>query len=285
MSAVVSRAPFVRATVVSAERPTSAKPGDRAVIDADGAIVGFVGGQCVEATVRAQALHSLETGESVVLRITPDERVAAVDEPGHVTAVNPCLSGGTLEIFLEPVMPAALIGIAGEAPIARTLAEVALAAGFAVETVAGTDVPAGAAAVVVASHGRGEEEILAAALAAGVPYVGLVASRRRGAAVVQVLAPHGQRIHTPAGLDIGGHSPGEVAVSILAEIIASRPVKPAVVPDPVATVGDAVDPVCGMTVATVAASLHAEHGGVTHWFCGPGCRAAFLDDPGRYVEV
>ena len=181
------------------------------------------------------------------------------------------------------MLPAALVAIAGEAPIARALAEVATAAGFAVETIGGGDVPEGAAAVVVASHGRGEEEVLAAALRAGVPYVGLVASRRRGSAVVAALGEAGAPVHTPAGLDIGGHSPGEVAVSILAEIIATRPAAPAVVPDPVAAVGDAVDPVCGMTVATVAASLHAEHGGVTYWFCGPGCRAAFLDDPGRYV--
>ena len=165
------------------------------------------------------------------------------------------------------------------------MAEVAAAAGFAVETIGESDVPEGAAAVVVASHGRGEEDVLAAALRAGVPYVGLVASRRRGAAVVAALGEAGSRVHTPAGLDIGGHSPGEVAVSILAEIIATRPPAPAVVPDPVAAVGDAVDPVCAMTVATVAASLHADHGGVTYWFCGPGCRAAFLDDPARYVSL
>jgi xanthine dehydrogenase accessory factor len=284
VSTVASRAPFVRATVVSAERPTSAKPGDRAVIDADGAIAGFVGGSCVETTVRAQALRSLETGQSVLLRITPDETVVGADEPGHVTAVNPCLSGGTLEIFLEPVLPAALIGIAGEAPIARALADVAMAAGFDVETVAGS-VPAGAAAVVVASHGRGEEEVLAAALRAGVPYVGLVASRRRGATVVEALGADGRRVHTPAGLDIGGHAPGEVAVSILAEIIASRPTAAAAAPVAIEPAEDAVDPVCGMTVPAVAASLHAEHDGVTYWFCGPGCHAAFLDAPRRYIPA
>ncbi len=108
----------MRATVVSAERPTSAKPGDSAVIDQDGTIVGFVGGSCVEASLRVQARRAIETGESVVLRITPDETAVGGDRPGHVTAVNPCLSGGTLEIFLEPVLPAPLVAIFGEGPIA-----------------------------------------------------------------------------------------------------------------------------------------------------------------------
>jgi xanthine dehydrogenase accessory factor len=112
----------------------------------------------------------------------------------------------------------------------------------------------------------------------------LVASRRRGAAVMEALGDKGRRIHTPAGLDIGGHAPGEVAVSILAEIIASRPAPATLVTEAVAPAGDAVDPVCGMTVATVATSLHADHDGATYWFCGPGCRAAFLDDPPRYLR-
>jgi xanthine dehydrogenase accessory factor len=159
-----------------------------------------------------------------------------------------------------------------------------VAAGFAVETVCAGSMPAHAAAVVVASHGRGEEEILADALQAGVPYVGLVASRRRGAAVVEALGDEGRRIHTPAGLDIGGHAPGEVAVSILAEIITSRPAPAAPVTEAGAPAGDAVDPVCGMTVATATTSLHADHDGVTYWFCGHGCRAAFLDDPARYLH-
>jgi xanthine dehydrogenase accessory factor len=272
--------PFVRATVVSAERPTSAKPGDSAVIDAAGTIVGFVGGSCVETSVRVEALRAMATGESVLLRVTPDE-ADTDDRPGRVTAVNPCLSGGTLEIFLEPVMPPPLIGVVGEGPIARAVTAVAEAAGFAVEPV-GADVTPGTAAVVVASHGRGEEEALAAALDAGVPYVALVASRRRGAAVREALGDKGAAVHTPAGIDIGARSPGEVAVSILAELVASRPrvaapVGRATAPGP----ATAVDPVCGMEVVAGAAE-HAEHDGRTYWFCGPGCRAAFVDAPDRY---
>jgi xanthine dehydrogenase accessory factor len=113
-----ARRPFVRVTVISAERPTSAKPGDTAVVLADGTIVGFVGGACAETSVRAQALRSLETGESVVLRITPEPEPAEVHRPGHVTMANPCLSGGTLEVFVEPELPPVLVHVFGDAPIA-----------------------------------------------------------------------------------------------------------------------------------------------------------------------
>ena len=250
--------------MVSAERPTSAKPGDSAVIDEDGTIVGFVGGSCVEDAARAgppRHRDGRQRGAAHHARRTGGGRGDGL--PGHVTAVNPCLSGGTLEIFLEPVLPAPLVGIFGEAPIARALAEVAAAAGYSVDVISGDKVPIDAVAVVVASHGRGEEDVLLAALDAGVPYVGLVASRRRGTSVVAALGEGGQRVRTPAGLDLGARTPGEVAVSILAQIIASRPraevAAPVVAPPRRA---DAVDPVCGMTVATVEASLHADHEGV-----------------------
>ncbi len=136
--------------------------------------------------------------------------------------------------------------------------------------------------MIVASHGRQEEPVLTRALRAGVPYVALVASRRRGAAVLEALDPEARaRIHTPAGLDIGARSPAEVALSIYAEIVATRahrvwPVSTAVAAEPEAAPSHAVDPVCGMTVACVPASPSAVVEGTTHWFCGLGCRQAFL---------
>jgi xanthine dehydrogenase accessory factor len=283
----MARRPFVRVTVISAERPTSAKPGDTAVVLQDGTIVGFVGGVCAETSVRTQALRSLETGESVVLRITPDAAAGPVpepDRPGHVTVANPCLSGGTLEVFLEPELPPVLVHVFGDAPIGRALVEVGQAAGWDMRPVTDPSVPipTDAAAVVVASHGRHEEEVLAAALSVGVPYVGLVASRRRGSAVATALRARG-RVRTPAGFDIGARSPGEVALSILAEIVSVRPRQSAAAPVVAAGGAEtATDPVCGMAVAAVASSEHVEHDGVTYWFCGPGCRAAFVDAPERY---
>lgn len=283
-----ARTPYVLARVVLAERPTSAKPGDEAIVLADGTMVGFVGGTCAEATVRAQALALLDSGEAMLLRISP---VPEDQQPGKSTVHNPCLSGGTLEIFLEPVVPAPLVVVVGDAPIARALVALGGPLGYDVQHHAGT-IPPDASAVVVASHGRDEEDALAAALRAKVPYVGLVASRKRGEAVVASLDVCGSMkatVHTPAGLDLGARSPAEIALSILAEIVASRP-RPSGRPisgenqgsDAPAAPGTAIDPVCGMSVAMVDSSLHLDHDGTRVWFCGSGCLRAFADDPGAY---
>ena len=220
------RVPFVHARVVRAERPTSARPGDEALVLGDGTVEGFVGGTCAEAAVRGHGLAALESGDSLLLRITPDpaeaDRPAA---PGKVTEFNHCLSGGALEVFLEPVVPAPLVAVHGDTPITRALLAFGPALRYHIVPAAEADL-AGAAAVVVASHGRGETAVLSGALQAGVPYVGLVASRRRGEAIVAGLDVDDEvrsRIRTPAGLDLGARTPEEVALSILAEIVATRP--------------------------------------------------------------
>jgi xanthine dehydrogenase accessory factor len=290
--------PFVHARVVRAERPTSAKPGDEAVVLPDGTLDGFVGGTCAESTVRAQSLSLLDSGGSLLLRIMPEGAGPAAEPDGSLTVVNPCLSGGTLEIFLEPVLPAPAVVVVGESPIAAALVALAEGAGFravASPSGDGTGVPGGVGAVVVASHGRGEERALEAAVRAGVSYVGLVASRKRGEAVVAGLdldeAGRGV-VHTPAGLDIGARTPREVALSILAEIVALRPrptgpgagtqaaAGPAAVP---ARPSLATDPVCGMDVVTGDDALHFDHDRVRWWFCGTGCLRAFAADPSAYL--
>jgi xanthine dehydrogenase accessory factor len=288
------RTPFVLATVVRVERPTSAKAGDRAIVLADGTLAGFVGGTCAESTVRLEGLRLLETGESTLLRITPADPASDPAGPsaeGIVTVANPCLSGGTLDIFLEAMLPPPLVYVFGDAPVARALAAAGTAIGYDMRTVP-DEVPAAADAVVVASHGRDEPPVLTAALRAGVPYVALVASRRRGGAVLaglEVTDEERSRVHSPAGLDIGARTPGEVALSILAEIVASRPrgagSRPAAVSAAAAVAPDtAVDPVCGMSVAVAPASLTLEHGGKTWYFCGTGCRDAAAGAPDRYLR-
>lgn len=284
-----ARVPFVHARVVRAERPTSAKPGDEAVVFADGTIEGFVGGSCAESTVRAQSIALLDSGEPLLLRITPDPDDSAVPE-GTLSVHNPCLSGGTLEIFLEPVVPAPLLVVHGDSPIAAALAGLAPRLGWQVAGWGGA-VPDSAAAVVVATHGRDEEEVLTEALAAGVDYVGLVASHKRGEAVVASLEVDPAlraTVHTPAGLDIGARTPEEVALSVLAEVVAhrrrpsGRPIE--VEPAPAAEPATATDPVCGMQVATVDASLHLDHDGERYWFCGSGCLRAFAAEPAAYLS-
>ncbi|HET9507807.1 MAG TPA: XdhC family protein [Gaiellaceae bacterium] len=212
------REPYVQAVVVRAARPASVQVGATALVRKDGSIEGFVGGHCAEPSVRLHALRVLETGEALLLRIEPgagDE--AAAD--GAVTVHNPCISGGALEIFLEPRLPKPRLHVIGDTPIAHALAELGRTLGY--DIAAGDDPTADDAALVVASHGRDEEPALTAALEQGVPYVGLVASRKRGAAVVETLEA-ADRVHTPAGLDIGARTPEEIALSILAEIVATR---------------------------------------------------------------
>jgi|RhiMetdeSRZDD1v2_1073273.scaffolds.fasta_scaffold722190_1 xanthine dehydrogenase accessory factor len=294
------RTPFVLATVVRAERPTSAKAGDRAIVLGDGTIEGFVGGVCAESTVRLEGLRLLRAGDSTLLRITPTDGEAVSTEAvpeGLVVVGNPCLSGGTLDIFLEAVLPATLVHVFGNAPIARAVATVAEAAGFAVThaTDAAAPLAEDTAAVVVASHGRDEEPVLEEALRAGVGYVGLVASRKRSAAVLATLdVPDDQRsrVHSPAGLDIGARTPLEIAVSVVAELVSVRAGRSAPAAEPTrkllpmleqpAAAPTAIDPVCHMTVAAVPETLHLEHNGKIWYFCAPGCRKAFAADPASY---
>ena len=279
-----NRAAYVHARVVAAEKPTSAKPGAEAIVLADGTIEGFVGGACAESTVRAQALALLDSGDTLLLRITPEPEAA---RPGALTVHNPCLSGGTLEIFLEPMIPAPLVVVAGDTPIARALLDLVGPLGHAGASYAGA-LPGDAAAVVVATHGRDEETVLVDALRANVPYVGLVASRKRGESVlgaIDVCASMKSRVHTPAGLDIGARTPEEVALSILAEIISTRPRQSGrpIGDDTSPSAESAIDPVCGMSVAMVDASLHLDHDSHRYWFCGSGCLRAFAADPIAYV--
>lgn len=296
--------PFVWATVVRAHRPTSAKAGDSAIVLADGELSGFVGGECAESTVRAQSLEVLATGETRLLRITPDPTGEQSDEPtddGVVTVHNACLSGGTLEILLEPAVPLPVVAVFGHAPIATALLRADRLFGLRVRAVTTPEepLPVGTTAVVVASHGSDEEPILSAALRAGIPYVGLVASRKRGPAVVASLEVDDDlrpSVHTPAGLDIGARSAPEVALSILAEIVSTQRERgtgraehggvgvTASTADGAPAQSPALtrDPVCGMTVVAAESSLHVDTPAGRVYFCGTGCRSAYLDNPAAY---
>ena len=286
--------PFVWATVVRAERPTSAKPGDSALVLADGQVDGFVGGDCAESTVRAQALEVLAIATPRLLRITPSaEEVRASDDDDVVTVHNPCLSGGTLDIFLEPSVPLPVVAVFGHAPIAAALLRAHRLFGQQVLRLEKPDdpLPPGTRAMVVASHGNDEGLVLEAALRAEVPYVALVASRRRGPAVLASLEVDERlrsRVHTPAGLDIGARTAPEVALSILAEIVAVVHEPPSHREDTLGPVSEQTemvqDPVCGMMVAPVDASHHVETPSGVVYFCGTGCRNAYLDNPSAYAQ-
>jgi xanthine dehydrogenase accessory factor len=273
--------PFALATVVSVRRPASARRGDRALVTADGGLVGWVGGACSEPVVVREALRAVAEGTPRLVRIGPSGASAG---PGEdvVCAESHCASEGTVEVLVEPQLPGPLLAVVGDGPAARTLAELARTIGWRVTT----EPDGGADAVVVATMGTRDEEALAAALALSADYVALVASARRAGVVLGHLRERGiseaelARVRSPAGLDLGPCTQEEIAVAVLAELVAWRHAHtPAAAPP-----AEALDPVCGMTVSVEGAAATAEHEGVTYYFCSPHCRTAFLAEPAHYLE-
>jgi len=270
-SLAAQRKPFAFATVVRVERPTSAREGNHAVIRPDGSVVGWIGGACSKPAVIREALDALADGK-----------------PRLVAIEGSCASEGLVEVFVEPQLPQPLLAVVGEAPAALTLADLVARIGWRVTR----EVDPQADAVVVATMGSGDEAALEAALATPAGYVGLVASRRRGEATIAALRESGieeeelRRVRFPAGLDLGPSTQEEIAVAILAELVAWRHAGV-----PAGGVGGergsqqhAVDPVCGMSVAVAETTETATHAGVSYYFCCTGCRERFERDPTPYVE-
>ncbi len=287
--------PFVIATVVRVQRPTSVEPGDVALVFADGTIEGFVGGVCAQHSVRLYSLKAIENGQPVLLRILPggdggdgeeDPELTEElsNEEGTVTVQNPCLSGGAIEAFLEPVLPVPRVILAGDSPIVAALERIGPAIGL--EMVAGASPRTGDLALVIAAHGRDELDVLRAAVEAGVPYVGLVASRKRGGAVLEQLRADGVNedllgtVETPAGLDIGARTAAEIAVSILARIVEVRRRAAPVLALAAERPPTAVDPVCGMTVVVAGDTPSLQHGDQTIYFCCMGCKLKYEEAHG-----
>jgi xanthine dehydrogenase accessory factor len=274
--------PFVQATVVRAQEPSAAHPGDRALVLADGSMEGFVGGHCAAGSVRTAALEVLRTGEAVLLRVLPDDAVFP-ESPGASIVVNPCLSGGALEIYLEPTLTRPVLQVVGRSPTADAVAALAEHLDFVVDRTDESSGPQGATAVVVSTHGGDEAGAVRAALDAGIGFVGVVCSRTRGATILAELdltEAESARVHTHVGLDIGAKTPAEVALSILGGVVRAIRVeglgRTAAAPTP-APPAQAVDPVCGMTVTIGPDAIHAEVDGLDYWFCNPGCRSRFLE--------
>ncbi|HWH12886.1 MAG TPA: XdhC family protein [Solirubrobacteraceae bacterium] len=283
-------APFVTATVVRAQRPTSAQAGNVALVTTDGSIQGFVGGVCAEHSVRLYSLKVLESGEPLLLKILPDasediEEGAGYEtdrEDGSITVKNSCLSGGAIEVFLEPVLPQPRVLLVGHTPIAEAVARLAPELGLKLERVEGDRLEplAGDLGLVVAAHGRDELPTIRRGLEAELPYVGLVASPKRGKGLVEELRADGvsdellSRIDFPAGVEIGALTPAEIAVSLLARVVQVRrggTYKPAFDAASAAP-ATAVDPICGMTVIPGPDTPSVEHDGETVYFCRVGCK-------------
>ena len=241
--------PFALATVVRTEDATAAKAGAKAVIRADGSMVGWIGGGCAQGAAGKAAAHALADGRPRLVQVYPK---GSLPEPAAGDGVelhkSSCPSGGTIELFVEAILPRPSLIVAGAAPTARALVDLGRRAGFAVTLAAAAeDLPglpqadariagfdlasaprAGGSFIVVATQGRRDREALAAALACDAPYVAFVGSRRKAATLKAEMVKNGippartERLHAPAGLDIGAATPEEIALSILAEIVQER---------------------------------------------------------------
>ena len=302
--------PFALATVVRRQPASSAQSGDMALVTAAGEFHGWLGGSCTQPTVVREALRALADGVPRLIALSPDP--GADHRPGVVVFPMTCHSGGSVDIYIEPVSPPARFLIFGLSPVARALSRLAKAMGYAVDvadpeadraafpeadrfwTEPGPPAPAtgGRSFAVVATMGERDEEAVLAALAARPAYLGVVASGKRFGQIRQALITRGAsqaqlaRVKNPAGLDIGAQTPEEIAISILAEIVAARRrgvgeigAPPEAVP---AAPREARDPVCGMTVEVATARHRAEVDGVTYHFCCGGCRERFVAAPERF---
>ncbi len=246
--------PFALATVVRTVAATAAKAGAKAVILPDGTISeGWIGGGCARAAVLKAAKDALADGKSRLVSVQPPDLLAdhgvqaGAEHEGVRFAKNMCPSQGTMDIFVEPVLPRPQVVICGSSPVAVAVADLARRARFAVTVCApgaeqaafdqadrrieGYALPveeAGARYVVVSTQGRGDEAALLAALAVDVDYVAFVGSRKKAEALKQILSQRNvpaerlAKLKAPAGLDLGAITPDEIAISILAEIVAVR---------------------------------------------------------------
>ena len=295
---------FALATVVWRQGPSSSKAGSRAIITSDGQLRGWIGGACAEPVVIREAKQVMADGNPRLLLLgTPDQFGTAVPEGMTVVPIS-CQSEGALQVYIEPVLPVPHLVIVGSSPMAHTLAELARALGWRTDLVSPQDFTAGCAdarsMVIVATQGHGDEDMIERAAGMRPAYLGLVASRRRGEAVLGYLAERGvpqdqlDRVHAPAGLDLGRTTHEEMAVAILAELVQLRasgaldvpvPHEPGSVPRTELTLAEATDPVCGMAVVANAAGLPLEHDGITYYFCCAGCHRTFGDNPDAYVRA
>lgn len=235
---------YVLATVVRAVAPTSAKPGDKAVVTEDGVVQGWIGGSCAEPTVKKEAKLALADGACRVVQITPDPVTSGRE--GIVVVPMTCYSGGELEIYLEPHPAKAELLVFGNSPVAQALIELGVFAGYRVTAIDTTERPPleggtvvksldevglkrpERAAVVIATHGVFDEAAIAKAAELEPSYLGVVASPRRFSSLAGSMKRRGlsaeawARVEGPAGLDLGARTPQEIAISILASITAQR---------------------------------------------------------------
>jgi xanthine dehydrogenase accessory factor len=310
---------FALVTVVRRETPSSAHVGDSAVVTRDGGFHGWVGGGCTHPAVVREALAALadRAPRLIALSPTPD----ADHRPGVVPVLLTCHSGGSVDIYIEPILPLPRLVVYGVSPVAQSLARLAKVSAYhvtvvdpaanranfpeadAVHSRIGEESSSGDSGAwvcaVIATMGDGDEDAARAGLALDPAYLGVVASQKRFAQLRAALSARGVadadlvRMKNPAGLDIGAELSEEIALSILGEIVQTRRRNRADAgetraPSPPAQAmqaGSARDPICGMSVLIAGASHRSEHAGRAYYFCGAECKRQFERDPARYTDT
>jgi len=301
---------FVVALVVRYQAPISGKPGDKAIVTEDGKMWGWIGGGCAQPVVVKEARQALVDGKPRLIRISP----SSSPENGIVNYDMTCHSGGTVDIFIEPVLPRPQLLILGRSPIAQTLARLGKIMNYAV-SVAAADAQRETfpdadmlqanldlsqikitpqTFIVVSTQGEDDEEALEKAVTAGARYTAFVASRVKSQKVFEYLRKRGiaeerlSKVRVPAGLDIHAASPEEIAVSILAEIIQVKGTRTAA-PTANTTLPllrrEARDPVCGMLVDVGGAKYKSDFRGSSFYFCCPRCKQTFDQQPEKHSLV
>ena len=309
-----NKEPFAIAFVVNREVPSSGKPGDKAVITKDGKITGWIGGGCTRGIVLKEALEAIDTGKPRLVKISPDGKVES--SPGVNAYPMTCHSGGTVELYIEPVLPKPQLLVMGKSNVAMALAKLGKAMDYPVTIAAKSidktgfgdvdriiekglkkgDVTTNTC-IVVCTQGENDEDALEQAVKSDAPYIAFVASMRKANAIFTTLRQRGisfeqlKKIKTPAGLNINAKLPEEVAVSILAQIIefirkedAEMPTlkkesKPAEMDDLF------INPVCNVPVQKSTAKHVIKYKKKDYYFCCDGCKVSFEKEPAKYALV
>jgi xanthine dehydrogenase accessory factor len=277
---------FALVTVVRREPPSSARVGDSALVTASGDYHGWAGGGCTRETVLRESLRAIADGEPRLLSLSPDAAGGA--RPGMQLHAMACESGGTVEIYVEPVLPAPRLVLLGATPTVDALARIGEAMGYKVErgpqSKAHLSPPLSlrGAHVLIATMGDEDLEALQQVLGSEPAYVGVIASRKRFQHVCDTLAACGvpraalELVFAPAGLDLGARTPEEIALSVMAQIVQQRRSGSQKKEAAGVAATEAIDPICGMAVAIAGARHTARVKGTSYYFCCAGCRSKFL---------
>ncbi len=300
--------PFVLATVIWCERPTSAKPGAQAIITANGQITGWIGGSCAQPVVVREAMRILREGDDPYLLRLGAPDIGVVRNDVRVFPMS-CTSGGVLDIYMEPHLPQPQLLLIGDSPVIAALSRLASVLNFTVTQLESPDLSQvridERTFILVATHGQYDEDALEQALRSPASYVGMVGSRRRGEACRDYLRTSGlpehqiARLRVPAGLDLGAVTPEEIAASILAELVqvrrsgtgthesdsnVSMQEQPQRSENTVSSAPEtALDPVCGMIVEIASARHRSTYDRRDFYFCCPACKRLFERNPHEYL--